>query len=289
MRISVVIPAFNSAETIQRALASILTQSMRPAEVIVVDDCSKDHTVELVGALQDAFRASGVTLYLLPSARNVGGAVSRNRGLAQASGEAIALMDSDDVWLSHHLQASVKAGKGNDCVVVSRTRQILAGGKKRILPDVRLALGAHPLDYIFRGGGVIQTSSMVLFGQARELRFDERLRKHQDFDFIGAAYRAGLPILQRWDCSNEYHDYGGETRVSVRKNLTASRIFYLKWRTDLKPAARRAFLARFLAQQLPDSKKKLSHRLMKAGILDREIVRSVRLRLIARFIRDMLK
>ena len=288
MNISVVIPAFNNAATISRALKSTLTQSLRPTEVIVIDDCSKDGTVDIVRAIENDFRARGVILKLLTSEKNSGGAVARNRGLSEAAGSVISLMDSDDAWLPHHLQASVAVGIGRNCVVVSRTKQILAGGKVQILPKVRLGIGTNPLDYIFRGGGFIQTSSMVLFGHARQLRFDERLRKHQDFDFIAAAHKADLPIFQRWDYSNEYHDYVGETRVSVSKNLNASRIFYLKWRTDLTRSARRAFLARFLAQQLPDNKIKMGRKLALGAMLDREIVWQVRLRLLARLLRGLV-
>ena len=289
INISVVIPTFNSAQTISRSLESILVQSLRPRQVIVVDDCSSDATTAIVASMEARFRSNGIALVLLTSRVNAGGAVSRNRGLDKASGDVVALLDSDDVWLPHHLKSSVCEGKDRDCVVVSRTRQILLKGKERILPEVRLSRGASPLDYIFRDGGVIQTSSIVLFGRARELRFDERLRKHQDFDFMGAAHRAGLEIAQRWDCSTEYHDYGGEGRVSVRKNLSASRIFYLKWRLEMQLSARRAFLARFAAQQLPNNKNKSKRLMIRSAILDKDVAISVRIRLLARIIRGILK
>lgn len=287
--ISVIIPTYNSENTIIRALEGVLAQIQLPGEVVIVDDCSTDQTIPLVETMVARFEGLGIRLRLLRSSQNRGGAVARNRGLAEARGTAFALLDSDDLWLHDHLELALKVGAGKDCVVVSRTRQILANGSEKIIPAVRYLNDCSPLDYIFRQNGVIQTSSMVLFGQARELRFDVSLRKHQDFDFIADAYKKGLFIQQIWSATTEYHDYGGETRVSVRKNLESSRKFFLKWRFDLCKSSRRAFLARFLSLQLPENKARLRRWLFRVAVFDMEIAASIRLRLVARAVRGMLR
>jgi glycosyltransferase involved in cell wall biosynthesis len=93
--ISVVIPAYRRPDEVRRAVASVLSQSMRPAEVIVVDDASGDGTA-------DAARAAGARVVTLEE--NVGEGGARNAGIEAATQSWIALLDSDDEWLPRHLE-----------------------------------------------------------------------------------------------------------------------------------------------------------------------------------------
>ena len=91
MKISVVIPTYNASATIVDVLNSIMNQSLRPYEVLLVDDCSTDQTVEL------ASQVDGITIYQLK--KNYGGpAWPRNYGISQAKGDCIAFCDADDIW-----------------------------------------------------------------------------------------------------------------------------------------------------------------------------------------------
>lgn len=101
VNISVVIPAFNSASTLARALDSVLIQTYKPGEIIVVDDGSSDETRSLAASYAD----KGVRLLALAQRRGAAGA--RNAGVAAATGEAIAFLDSDDEWLSPKLEMQV--------------------------------------------------------------------------------------------------------------------------------------------------------------------------------------
>ncbi len=93
--ISVLIPAYNRAHLLPRALASVRAQQPRPpAEVIVVDDGSKDETANVAEKL-------GAKVIQHP--RNRGLAAARNTGLQAASSSWVAFLDSDDEWLPHHL------------------------------------------------------------------------------------------------------------------------------------------------------------------------------------------
>ncbi len=93
--ISVVIPAYNRAALLPRAIASVRSQRPEPpAELIVVDDCSVDGTAET---------AEQLGARVIRHERNLGESEARNTGIAAASHEWIALLDSDDEWLPHHL------------------------------------------------------------------------------------------------------------------------------------------------------------------------------------------
>jgi glycosyltransferase involved in cell wall biosynthesis len=90
--ISVIIPLYNRREEIGRAIASSLRQSRAPDEIIVVDDASRDDSAVVVAALGES------RIRLLRHERNRGAAAARNTGIAAATGDWIALLDSDDEW-----------------------------------------------------------------------------------------------------------------------------------------------------------------------------------------------
>jgi hypothetical protein len=95
-----VIPTYNCAQWIGQALDSVLAQTLPPAEVIVVDDGSKDDTSKVM----ERYVARGVQYIHQP---NSGVAAARNRGIAQSSGELIAFLDADDTWHPRKLEVQV--------------------------------------------------------------------------------------------------------------------------------------------------------------------------------------
>ena len=110
--VSVVVPSYNSGETIGEALLSVEGQTLRPLETIVVDDGSSDVTVEEVvkfrtgndGSTEPAStNGARVPVRLLEQKENLGPAAARNRGVSEADGEWIAFLDADDAWLPGRL------------------------------------------------------------------------------------------------------------------------------------------------------------------------------------------
>lgn len=120
--VSVVIPTFNRARDLQRALQSVAQQTFREWEVLVVDQYSTDETDAVVERLNDP-------RVRLIKARGIGAAPSRNVGLRNALGEFIAFLDSDDWWAPRKLEVSVAALRDgadvvyHDLYLVTRARQ----------------------------------------------------------------------------------------------------------------------------------------------------------------------
>ena len=108
--VSVVMPAYNCQRYIESAIRSVMDQSCRDWELIVVDDLSDDSTSELVQKLSEI----DDRIRLVENEINMGAAESRNRGLELSLGEYVAFLDSDDLWhpekLEHQLQRMQESG-----------------------------------------------------------------------------------------------------------------------------------------------------------------------------------
>src|ERR1700729_1474103 len=94
MDFSVLIPAYNVPGIIERAIRSAAAQTLPPLEILVIDDCSTDNTVEVVKTLAQDIPS----IRLLSTSANSGPSAARNIGLRAAKGDWIALLDSDDAW-----------------------------------------------------------------------------------------------------------------------------------------------------------------------------------------------
>ncbi|MBV2120669.1 MAG: glycosyltransferase family 2 protein [Candidatus Thiodiazotropha sp. (ex Ctena orbiculata)] len=116
MSVSVIIPTFNRASTLPRALDSVFAQTLPPLEVIVIDDGSDDETKTVVE------RDYPDVIYLPQT--NSGVSHARNSGIRHAKGEWLALLDSDDSWLPEKLQLQMASLNRSPQLRISHTDEI---------------------------------------------------------------------------------------------------------------------------------------------------------------------
>ena len=127
--ISVIIPAHNRALMLADALSSVSAQTCRDYEVIVVDDGSTDDTERTV-------RTAGMPVRYLRQAHS-GVSAARNLGVAEARGEWIAFLDSDDRWLGEKLERQMAFVQSHDDVVACQTEEIWIRNGVRVNPRRR--------------------------------------------------------------------------------------------------------------------------------------------------------
>jgi glycosyltransferase involved in cell wall biosynthesis len=100
--VSIIIPVFNRSRLVHRAIQSVLNQSYKNFELIVVDDGSSDNLVSSLSRIKDA------RLRLVSHTENKGTSAARNTGIFEAQGQYIAFLDSDDYWLPNKLACQLE-------------------------------------------------------------------------------------------------------------------------------------------------------------------------------------
>ena len=105
--ISIIMAAYNAEKTIEQAINSVLRQTYTDFELLVVNDCSKDRTVELVKNIA----AKDGRVRLISNVKNSGVSYTRKHGLEESNGSWIAILDSDDAWASDKLEKQIELQK----------------------------------------------------------------------------------------------------------------------------------------------------------------------------------
>ena len=105
--ISIIMAAYNAEKTIEKAINSVLNQTYPNFELLVVNDCSKDRTVELVKSIA----ATDGRVRLISNVKNSGVSYTRMHGLEEAKGSWIAILDSDDAWTPEKLEKQIELQK----------------------------------------------------------------------------------------------------------------------------------------------------------------------------------
>jgi len=180
--VSVIIPAYNSAKFIRETIESVLQQIYTSLEIIVVDDGSTDNQKEIIKVLAD--QDSRVKYFYQ---ENKGVSAARNFGYEQSSGEYIAFLDADDVWLPDNLILKIEklqSGKfglaHSDAAIINEvsvaTGQTLAGKEGNVLNDMLMWNGAQ-----IPGPSSILVKRDVLDQVGL---FDTELSTSADYDFF---------------------------------------------------------------------------------------------------------
>lgn len=239
MDISVVVPTYNSSRFIEAALDSIAAQSLAPREIIVIDDGSTDDTFEHVQRWQTKTKLD-VTLL---KQTNQGVSAARNHGIRNATGDWIALLDADDIWLAEHLTRLAEAvhvyteliavfadgvyfdsEKKTESPPIARDKALLASEVG--CGDKVHRLGANFFEILLPGLFFPPSAFMFRRGVALKVGlFDESIKASEDREFILRLSRAGqFAFVDEVLAKLRIH----ETNLSHPSNATRNNYFALK-------------------------------------------------------------
>jgi len=239
IRISVVIPAYNVAAFLPRSIGSVLAQTLKPAEVIVVDDGSTDNTVAV---------AMELGARVVRHRHNCGISATRNTGIRNATGEWIAFLDADDTWSPEKLERQA------DCI---QSDTVLVYTSLRIFDDIGIRGESRAIDPVsavrmLRYSNPIAPSTVVVKREAclQAGGFREDIRACEDWEFwvrlqrLGAFEAVAEPLTK-------YFLHANAASTNPRLMLEAlDKILDTTLLADLKGFSRWAWRRRIRAAQL---------------------------------------
>ncbi|MCE8014832.1 glycosyltransferase family 2 protein [Halomonas sp. MCCC 1A17488] len=234
--ISVVIPTYKRSDLLKRLLRSIAAQTLKPKEVIVVDDCS-EMTAEYKKVIEE-YRECFPSLLFLEQPENGGAPKARNRGIRQASCDWVALVDDDDEWLPGKLKAQAKIIQDSNFknlgLVYTWTRADGANGMASY--DSKISVSGDARSYIVTTNFIMSASVIVKKRAIVEAGlFDEALPSCQDWDMWIRIFLKGYECDVAKEILTIYHRHGGESIGLSARALEGYRLLLEKhWLPILK-------------------------------------------------------
>lgn len=221
--VSVIIPSYNCERYIEECLASVLAQTFRDIEVIVVDDASTDGTLDVLRPICE----TDDRVTLLERRTNGGVARARNAGLARATGRYVAYLDSDDVWFREKLESQLEfMDSFGLSVCVTSYETIEESGAHRnyvYVPDC--------IDYKGFLKNTLTCSSTILVDLSRvdrDLLVMPDLRRGQDAATWLRVLRSGHVIHGHQDVLVQYRKRAGSLSSSAWKSIQRTWRVYRK-------------------------------------------------------------
>lgn len=182
--VSVIIPTYNRAHLVGRAIQSVLNQTYQDFELIIVDDGSTDNTEEIIKEFQEQDKR----IKYIKHDKNKGGSTTRNTGIKAARGEYIAFQDSDDEWLPEKLKKQMEVFKNTS----SKVGIIYTGfwrikdNEKTYIPQSWVKQKDGNIYFELLKGNFVTTQSIVTRKECfkKAGMFDEKLPRLQDWELV---------------------------------------------------------------------------------------------------------
>lgn len=245
-KVSVIIP-FYSTETgfLLRSVQSVLEQTYKNIEILIVDDCSP---ITAISELQAILPHQNIKI--IRNSTNRHGAYSRNRGIGEAVGEYIALLDADDYWDNEHIEICVDNINNNDFiysninrvidgVITKRESSDINDFSKDLMADILLSSPPQTNSFFFKRSCFLT------------IQFDEDLKRHQDYqffiDFCLSAYK-----VQKVDKYTAY--YVDTNYIGKVIDYHSINEFWRKYKCLASPDRLQKFLIEMIVYNLRGSK-----------------------------------
>jgi len=219
VKVSVILPTHNRADLLQSAVHSVLNQTFSDFEIIIIDDHSTDHTMNVIKNFKDK------RIKYLQNTGNNGPSIARNFGMKNATGIYIAFLDDDDVWFPYKLEKQIRileTAKPDVCGIYSRPLVVERKTGNILLNDNKVKRLRGNLLSQLMIKNPIQTSTLIIRKSCIDEigMFDESMRYMEDRDlFIRLAMNWDFeyidePLTKKFHHGNEHlsENLSGQTR-----------------------------------------------------------------------------
>ena len=219
---SVVIPTFNHAEFLKRALASVINQVYQNFEIIIVDNNSEDHTEEVISNFDD----NRISLYKIDNQGVIG--LSRNLGIKKSKGDWIAFLDSDDFWYRTKLGTIANFIEKKPYYDVICNDELLNYSSKRKKKfKIYGPLSNNTYAKLLVYGNKLSTSATSVrksFVDNKHIRFNERTDfvTVEDYDFwLKLAFvHARFAFIHKFEGEYSVHESNNSNRTDIHNKNT---------------------------------------------------------------------
>lgn len=216
--VSIIMPAYNAEKFIVDSIKSVVEQSYKQWELLVVDDCSKDSTVEIVADLSE----HDMRIKLIQAPFNGGPAKARNIALDISRGQYIAFLDSDDLWTSNKLTSAIDALKNLPAdMIYTSYKRITADGKttgRHIKVPNAMTYNRLLANSAIMTSSVVYNASKIGVVKMKEVYYD-------DFACWLELLRRGISCKGLNNASLRYR-YSGAESVSGNKFKSAKKVWW---------------------------------------------------------------
>ncbi len=234
--VSVIVAAHQAAGTIGRTLRSIARQTLKPREVVVVDDGSTDGTSRAAEA--EAPNMNGIGLRIFRTEDNRGAGAARNRAIEESKEPFLAFLDADDEWLPEKLDRSMAVLEDSGAVLVAHDYWTGEGEEAQHHHcERRFREAGDPFAGLYRKG-YIASSSVVAKRDAVLAAggFDPALLNAQDFDlWLAVLKEPGTPFEVFGEPLMRYHPGSGGIMSHTKRRLECALVIARRYFPDLKP------------------------------------------------------
>ncbi len=198
LRVTVAIPVYNSATTLERAVRSAMRQTLPDIEILIADDASTDASAAIAARLAD--EDPRITLLQMPV--NGGKPRAMNRMVAAANGEWVAVLDADDAFREDRLEHLLNAAAGHAVNMVADNILYVDGGADQVVQTAfppgsparsvtRYDLAAHSDSFATFDFGILKPVMRRKFLQDNKIRYYEDTRLSEDFYYLMHFFAAG--------------------------------------------------------------------------------------------------
>jgi len=225
--VSVIVPSYNNEVFVARCLDSLLKQTYSNIEIIIVDDCSTDHSVEIVRSYQKLHQ----NINIIQNPVNMGASVARNIGLITVTGKYVTTLDSDDEFLPRKIEHEVRVLEENaDSEFVAYSDIIVRYKDKDVLLSPNMSLDDNVSNLVLFRKGVMPRDLMFHRSKIENLKceFDRTLLKYEDWDFI-IQVLTDAKLLFSGESGVIYHQHNdGLSRGSIFNHMYWTSVVFLK-------------------------------------------------------------
>jgi len=179
--ISVILSTYNDEKTIFNCIKSILNQTYQNLELIIINDCSKDGTKKIIQSFSDK------RIVYLENDKNIGRSISRNKGIARAKGEFIAIIDGDDIAAPFRLDVQLKYLKNNPKIDLVASNVVFFYENRVVGASKLKQHKSNIFNFYLRASEMPHPTWMARANFFKKFKYDPKMDRSEDSDLIFRA------------------------------------------------------------------------------------------------------